>query len=157
MVESEKYEDAESKINNHSKLNTISNYQESQGRSNNYQKKTITKGNESSIYQDAQSKITSNSGINKNHRNSFSKVTIERNDMGILFYNAENGEKIGSRNNLREEENNEKEDDIYNLENNKEKSEISHPNEDKETKNNLIYEGTSKRGSCCNLPKCFIF
>ena len=28
--------------------------------------------------------------------------------MDILFYNSENGEKIASRNNLREEENNEK-------------------------------------------------
>ena len=50
-----------------------------------------------------------------------------------------------------------KEDYIYNIENNKEKSEISGPNEDKESKNKLIYEETSHRGSCCNLPKCFIF
>ena len=177
MVESEIYEDADSKVMEPSK-NIFSMYQDSQNKINNSSKKKVNKENESSsIYQDAQSKITNNSGQknNNNYNNKLSKLDKERNLLdlkkGFLqkynMLNDEHEEEKNIKNNLKEEiiyDNIE----IYN--NNLNKENINDNNEDKENeseyyepeasnfvKNPTIFEGASQKGDCCNLPKCLIF
>ena len=166
MSESEIYEDAQSKIISRSKNNTFSNYQESYKEPNKLSNKMISKGNESSIYQDAQSKITNNSCYNYNYKNSFIKKNNERSDIELkneflknnnMYINEKNVE-INNFKNLNEKENYEKEDDIYNNENDKgDKSEYSEPDGGNIFRNETLFEGSSQKGGCCNLPKCFIF
>ena len=82
MVDSELYEDAQSKIDFHSKSNSMSMYQDAQSKINNYSKKITSKRSESSIYQDAQSRITNNSRISSNkHKNSISKISSGKNNI----------------------------------------------------------------------------
>ena len=82
MVDSELYEDAQSKIGFYSKSNSMSMYQDAQSKINNYSKKITSKRSESSIYQDAQSRITNNSRISSNrHKNSISKISSGKNNI----------------------------------------------------------------------------
>ena len=176
MVDSELYEDAQSKIDFHSKSNSMSMYQDAQSKINNYSKKITSKRSESSIYQDAQSRITNNSRISSNrHKNSISKISSGKNNIvnknDFLKINniykddkLENNEeeKIKSRNLIAQKKY--EEDKIEDINNNNEdnKSEILYEVENDEKKEEsgktlTIFEGMTKKGECCNLPKCFIF
>ena len=176
MVDSELYEDAQSKIDFHSKSNSMSMYQDAQSKINNYSKKITSKRSESSIYQDAQSRITNNSRISSNrHKNSISKISSGKNNIvnknDFLKINniykddkLENNEeeKIKSRNLIAQKKY--EEDKIEDINNNNEdnKSEILYEVENDEKKEEAgktltIFEGMTKKGECCNLPKCFIF
>ena len=163
MVDSEVYEDAQSKIDVQSKTNTFSIYQDAQSKMNNYSKKNMTKRSESSIYQDAQSKITNNSGINiRNQKNSTSKISKGINNIykrDIIENNDE--DKILSRNLKNEKKY--QEDEIKDINNNEDKKSnelYEDPNSEINEeihKAPTIFEGIQKKGDCCNLPKCIIF
>ena len=162
MVESELYEDAQSKIDIQSKTNTFSLYQDAQSKINNYSKKNMTKRSESSIYQDAQSKITNNSGINLHTNKNSSKISKGINNIykrDIIENNDE--DKILSRN-LKYEKKYE-EDEVKDINNNEDKKSnelYEEPNSEingEIQKTPTIFEGIQKKGDCCNLPKCLIF
>ncbi len=176
MVDSEVYEDAQSKIDIQSKTNTFSLYQEAQSKINNYSKKNMTKRSESSVYQDAQSKITNNSGINMyTHKNSISKMSkgkkdsfeikndsvkinniykrdiIENNDEDKIFSGNLKYEKKYEEDKVKE---------INDKEDNKSNELYEEPNSEMNgeiEKTPTIFEGIQKKGDCCNLPKCIIF
>ena len=175
MADSDIYEDACSKIAEASKNNTQSFYQDAQSKSNPISKRNENKENESSIYQDAQSKIASNSG----QHNNISKADQERDDIElkkeflkkneISYHKYDEEEK--NTNIVRQKENKEffnEYNDIYNKyneeeyneannEDNKSESYYSEPNANNIVKSEIIFEGESKKGGCCNIPKCIIF
>ena len=171
MVDSELYEDAQSKIESRSKSNTVSIYQDAQSKLNNRSKKILTKRSDSSVYQDAQSHITNNSAINA--KNSSARINQGNNQIEYKkdflkvknIYKSENmidneEEKYMGRNERYESfENNEEE-----VNNNEEKKSGSLYEEPKGgesgeiEKKATIFEGVTKKGGeCCNLPKCYIF
>ena len=171
MVDSELYEDAQSKIESRSKSNTVSIYQDAQSKLNNRSKKILTKRSDSSVYQDAQSHITNNSAINA--KNSSARINQGNNQIEYKkdflkvknIYKSENmidneEEKYMGRNERYESfENNEEE-----INNNEEKKSGSLYEEPKGgesgeiEKKATIFEGVTKKGGeCCNLPKCNIF
>ncbi len=179
MVESEIYEDADSKVLSPSK-NPFSIYQDSKDKiNNNFSKIKNNKENESSsIYQDAQSRVTNNSGQkNNNNYNQMPKKGRERNLIELKkeflqknnIFNDEKEEESNQKNknnnnNVKEEiiyDNN----DIYNNNNNsndnnkdqESESEYYEPEASNIVKNPTIFEGATQKGGCCNLPKCFIF
>ena len=171
MVDSELYEDAQSKVDLRSKSNTISIYQDAQSKINNLSKKNITKRSDSSIYQDAQSHITNNSRINS-HKNSFSKISQGKNEFEYKkdflnvnnIYKGDNIDKNEEENNIRSNKRYENEEINDDINNNEEKKSISLYEElrgeenGKIEKEGTIFEGIAKKGGeCCNLPKCFIF
>ena len=114
-------------------------------------------------YEDAQSKITSNS-IVYCHKKSLSKASKDNNEIenknknnfvyNKNIYKSENiinnvDKKIINRNNIN---NNNKEKNSQSL------YEEPKGSENEETyKEQTLFEGSNKRGDCCNLPKCFIF
>ena len=172
MVDSELYEDAQSKIESRSKSNTVSIYQDAQSKLNNRSKKILTKRSDSSVYQDAQSHITNNSAINA-PKNSTARINQGNNQIEYKkdflklnnIYKSENmidneEEKYMGRNERYESfENNEEE-----INNNEEKKSGSLYEEPKGgesgeiEKKATIFEGVTKKGGeCCNLPKCNIF
>ena len=174
MEDSEIYEDAQSKVDLQSKSNVFYSCHDSQSRINNISKNNISKKNDSSIYQDAQSKITNISG-NIIKKNSFSKVSEGKNELenkkNYLMINniyksnklEENeDENFKSRNiQLVKKDDGEKNDEIDN--NNEDDNSGSLYEEPKGgesedfDKKSTIFEGITKNGECCNLPKCFIF
>ena len=158
MVESENYEDADSYVREYSNNNIFSNYKGSQDIVNNLPNKRMSKGNESSVYQDAQSRVTNNSQQKNNFKNSFSNINQERNDIELKkeFLN-QNNMIYNDENNIRLKENYDNEDNINNNGNNVNKSEYSEPEGGEIFKNKTLFEGSSQRGGCCNMPKCLIF
>ena len=172
MVDSELYEDAQSKIEIQSKSNHLSSFQEVQSKFTNRMR---TRKSESSIYQDAQSKITNNSNINSSHlhKNSISNINKDankevefKNDFLKVnnIYKLESNEelKIPSRNIKVEKKYKEDEinDDINNKEDKKNDSLNEEPSGDQNEeieKTHTIFEGMTRKGDCCNLPKCNIF
>ena len=178
MVDSELYEDAQSKVDLQSKSNTFSMPQDSQrGLKNyfkNYSKRHLSKKSDSSIYQDAQSKITNNSGI-YTHKNSFSKISEGKKEIENKkdFFKIKNIYKSNHLKNNesekylkdnikieKEQENNEINNNINYYEEKKTESLYEEPNgaeNDDSEKKTTIFEGVTKKGDCCNLPKCFLF
>ena len=174
MVDSELYEDAQSKIESRSKSNTVSIYQDAQSKLKNYNKNSkqfLTKKSDSSVYQDAQSHITNNSRLNA-PKNSTSKINQGKNEIKYKndFLKVKNIYK--SENMINNEEEEEKylgrnrryenyEDEIDNNEEMKSGSIYEEPKGGESgeiEKKATIFEGiTKKGGECCNLPKCYIF
>ena len=172
-MDSEVYEDALSKLDVQSKTNINGSlYQDAQSKlGNNSSKRNKTKKSESSVYEDAQSKLTSNSIIyckgknaipNKNNfvynKNIYKSENIKNNN--DKKYISRNTQSKKGKENI--DINN---DEIYNNDNNNNNDIKSQSlyEEPKETENGIIdkvqtlFEGSNKRGDCCNLPKCFIF
>ena len=172
MVDSELYEDAQSKIEIQSKSNNLSSFQEVQSKFTNRMR---TRKSDSSVYQDAQSKITNNSNINSSrlHKKSLSNINKDKynevefkNDYLKLnnIYKLESNEepKISSRNIKVEKKYKEDEinDETNNIENKKSESLYEEPSGSQNEeigKTNTIFEGMTRKGDCCNLPKCIIF
>ena len=152
-MDSEVYEDALSKLDVQSKTNINGSlYQDAQSKlGNNSSKRNKTKKSESSVYEDAQSKLTSNSIIYCKGKNAIpNKNNFVYNKNIYKSENIKNNvdKKLISRNNI----NNNKEKNSQSL------YEEPKGSENEETyKEQTLFEGSNKRGDCCNLPKCFIF
>ena len=130
---------------------------------------------DSYIYQDAQSKITNNSNINSSrfHKKSFSNVNKDKNNEVEFkndflkvnnIYKLESNEeiKISSRNIKVEKKYKEDEinDETNNNEDKKSESIYEEPSggqNEEIGKTHTIFEGMTRKGDCCNLPKCYIF
>ena len=168
-MDSEVYEDALSKLDVQSKTNINGSlYQDAQSKfGNNSSKRNKTKKSESSVYEDAQSKLTSNSIIYCKGKNAIPKKNNFVYNKNI--YKSENiknnsDKKYISRN-TQSKKGKENTNEIFNNDddNNNEIKSQSLYEEPKETENGIIgkvqtlFEGSNKRGDCCNLPKCFIF
>ena len=163
MEDSEIYEDAQSKIEIQSKSKTCSIYQDAQSKLiNSNSKRNKSKKSESSVYEDAQSKITSNS-IVYCHKKSLSKaskdnIEIENKNKNNFVYNKNIYKSENVKNNV-----DKKLISRNNINNNKEKNSQSLYEEPKGSENEetykeqTLFEGSNRRGDCCNLPKCFIF
>ena len=175
MDDSDVYEDADSKVepyNNNENILPV--YQDEQNKNNNPSKMMINKEKESSMYNDAQSKISNNSNQNKYYGNSFSKMKKEKKEFELnnKFLNRNNilnneyEEEINTNKfqfkNEKKEYNNEN-DNIINYNNNNEKyeneSHYSDPEAGNGNMNNsqTLFENTTQKGGCCNLPKCLLF
>ena len=176
MVDSELYEDADSKRKESSKNNTPSIYQDFQSKINNFSKRNQSKGNESSIYQDAQSNLSNNSGLKNNINNSFIKMKQAKNGKESKkkylknnnSFSKNNFEKVINTDIMAQKINKENEEEYninynnkyeYNEVNQEDKvneSYYSEPDANNIAKTQTIFEGESKRGGCCNIPKCII-
>ena len=172
MVESELYEDAQSKIEIQSKSNNLSSFQEVPSK---FTSKMRSRKSDSSIYQDAQSKITYNSNINNSHihKNSISKINKDKNNEVEFkndflklnnIYKLESNEELKTPSRNIKIEKKYKEDEINNdINNNEDKKSDSLYEEpfggqnEEIGKTHTVFEGMTRKGDCCNLPKCIIF
>ena len=168
-MDSEVYEDALSKLDVQSKTNINGSlYQDAQSKlGNNSSKRNKTKKSESSVYEDAQSKLTSNSIIYCKGKNAIPKknnFVYNKNIYKSENIKNNNDKKYISRN-TQSKKGKENTNEIFNNDddNNNEIKSQSLCEEPEETENGIIgkvqtlFEGSNKRGDCCNLPKCFIF
>ena len=170
MVDSEIYEDAQSKIDLQSKSNRLSSFQEVQSRLT----KIRSRKSDSSVYQDAQSRITYNSNINSSNirKKSFPKIKTEKNEIEYkneylksnnIYKMESNEEPIFPSRNIKIEKKY-KEDEVNDETNNNEDKKSESLYEDafggpteEIGKTHTIFEGLTRKGDCCNLPKCIIF